>query len=146
MPNLIWAFYLHVTWINRLLMRHKLINFDWIVNNLIVHNLLIPVNRSSCSPQFYSCFSLKKSEAAASRCTSWYLVKFRNIQRKTPVLESVFNKVAGMQLSCEYLEIFRNSFFHKTPAVVASEKFMNFPGKHQWRRGNRFIFSINTTE
>ena len=62
------------------------------------------------------------------------------------MLESVFNKVAGMQLSCEYLEIFRNSFFHKTPAVVASEKFMNFPGKNQWRRGNRFIFSVNTTE
>ena len=27
--------------INLLLMKHKLINLDWIVNNLIVHNLLI---------------------------------------------------------------------------------------------------------
>ena len=48
------------------------------------------------------------------------LKKFRNIQRKTPVLESVFNKVAGLQLSCEYCEIFKNSFFHKTPPVAAS--------------------------
>ena len=38
MPNLDWTFY--VTWINLLLMKHKLINFDWIVNNLIVFNLL----------------------------------------------------------------------------------------------------------
>ena len=34
-----WTFY--VTWINLLLMKHKLVNFDWIVNNLIVRNLLI---------------------------------------------------------------------------------------------------------
>ena len=34
-----WTFY--VTWINLLLMKHKLVNFDWIVNNLIVCNLLI---------------------------------------------------------------------------------------------------------
>ena len=37
-------------------------------------------------------------------------------------------------------KIFKNSFFHKTPPVTASEKFMNFPGKHQWRSRNRFIF------
>ena len=37
MPNLDWNFY--ATWINLLLMKHKLINFGWI--NLIVHNLLI---------------------------------------------------------------------------------------------------------
>ena len=34
------------------------------------------------------------------------------------MLESVFNNVAGLQLSCEYYEIFKNSFFHKTPAVA----------------------------
>ena len=72
--------------------------------------------------------------------------KSSNIQRKTPVLESVSNKVAGLQFSCEYCEIFKNSFFHKTPPVAASEKFINFPGKHQWQRRNRFIFLINTTE
>ena len=67
-------------------------------------------------------------------------------EKKTPVLESVFNKVAGLQLSCEYCEIFKSSFFHKTPPVAASEKFISFPGKHQRRWSNRFIFSINTTE
>ena len=38
------------------------------------------------------------------------------------MLESLFNKVAGLQLSCEYSEIFKNSFFHKTPLVAAFEK------------------------
>ena len=42
--------------------------------------------------------------------------------------ESLFNKVAGLQLSCEYCKNFKNSFFHKTPPVAASEKFKNFPG------------------
>ena len=65
---------------------------------------------------------------------------------KTPVLESLFNKVAGLQLFCEYCEIFKNSFFHKTPPVAVSEKFTNFPGKHQWWRRNRFIFLISTTK
>ena len=71
--------------------------------------------------------------------------KSSNIQRKTPVLESVSNKVEGLQFSCEYCEIFKNSFFHKTPPVAASEKF-KFSKKHQWRRRDRFIFLINTTK
>ena len=48
-----------------------------------------------------------------------------------PALGSVFNKVAGLQLSCEYCETnivkIENSFFHKTPPVAASEEFINFP-------------------
>ena len=39
------------------------------------------------------------------------------------MLESLFNKVAGLQLSCEYYEVFKNDFFRKTTLVVASEKF-----------------------
>ena len=42
------------------------------------------------------------------------------------MLESLFNKVAGQQLSCEYCEMFKNSFFHKAPPVVASGKFVNY--------------------
>ena len=38
--------------------------------------------------------------------------------------------IAGLQLSCGYCEIFRNSYFHKKPPVAASENFINFPGKH----------------
>ena len=52
-------------------------------------------------------------------------------------LENICVKVAGLQLSCEYCKNFNKSFFHKTPPVAVSEK---FPGKHQWRRRNRFIF------
>ena len=42
--------------------------------------------------------------------------------------ESVFNKVVGLQLSSEHSKIFKNSFFHETPPVVAFEKFINFQG------------------
>ena len=41
---------------------------------------------------------------------------------KTPVLPPLFNKVAGFQFSCEYFEIFENSFFHKAHPVDTSEK------------------------
>ena len=49
------------------------------------------------------------------------------IFRGVPVLESFFNKVVGLQFSCEYSKIFKNSFFHKTPPVAATEKLINFP-------------------
>ena len=39
LPNLDQTF--DVTWINLLLIKYKLLNFDWIANNLIVRNLLI---------------------------------------------------------------------------------------------------------
>ena len=38
------------------------------------------------------------------------------------MLESVFNKVAGLKRTFEYSEIFKNSFSHKTPSVAASKK------------------------
>ena len=59
------------------------------------------------------------------------------------MLEYVFNRVAGLQLSCEYCKVFKNSFFQKTPPVAGSEKSINLPGKHQWWRRNRFIFLLN---
>ena len=64
------------------------------------------------------------------------------------MLESVFNDVAGLQLSCEYYEIFKNSFFHETPAVAAFDKFENFPGDvlENWRSCNKFIFLVNIAE
>ena len=45
------------------------------------------------------------------------------------MLESVFNKVAGVQLSCEYCEIFKNIFFHKTPSVATIAKNHKFSWK-----------------
>ena len=62
------------------------------------------------------------------------------------MLESLFNKVAGLERFCEIYNIFKNSFFQKTPPVAASEKFINSSGKQQWRRHNRFVFLRNKTE
>ena len=138
MPNLDWTFY--VLWINLLLMKHKLINFDWIVSNLIVCNLLI--NYLNLIKE-----SIKKQLLSKKMFFEIDVLKnFCNIQRKTPVLECASNKVAGLQLCCEHCEIFKNSFFPKTPPVAAFEKSINFRGKHQWRKCNRFIFLLNTTE
>ena len=58
--------------------------------------------------------------------------KFRNVHRKTPVLESLINNVANLQacnfiretpthvFSCEYCKIFKNNFSFRTPLVTAS--------------------------
>ena len=74
------------------------------------------------------------TEAAAHRCSVAVKKNQKqrladllcNIQSKTPVLESLFNKVAALQLSCEYCKICKNSFFHKTPLVAASGKIDKF--------------------
>ena len=50
------------------------------------------------------------------------------------MLDSVFNKVAGLQLSSEYCEILKTSFFHEKPPVAASEIFINFSGEQQKQR------------
>ena len=102
-------------------MKHKLINFDGIVNSLIVHNLLI--NYRNLSKESINTEAVAHSCSVAvlknQKQTLAYVLrdgcpqKFCNIQRKTPVLESAFNKVAGLQLSCEYCEFFKNSFFIK---------------------------------
>ena len=55
-------------------------------------------------------------------------------------------KLQACNFPVNIAKFFKNSFFHKTTPVAASEKFINFPGKRQWRRRNRFIFLINTTE
>ena len=66
------------------------------------------------------------------RSRSQMFLKIRNIHRKIPVLESLFNKVSGLQdlqlylkrlqhiFSREYCKIFKNSFFDAAPPVAAS--------------------------
>ena len=55
-------------------------------------------------------------------------LKISQIYRKTPVLVSLFNKVAGLKetlprvFSCEICEIFKNTFFSRTPPMAASEQ------------------------
>ena len=64
--------------------------------------------------------------------------KFCNIHSKTtPVLESLFNKVAGLKasnfikkrylhvFSCEYCKVFKNTFINRTPPVDAPVR-LNF--------------------
>ena len=109
-------------------MKHELINFDRIHSNLTACNLLI------------NYVNLIK-ESIEKQLLTWQmffgkdvLKDFAIFREKKHVLDTLFNKVAGLQLSCEYCEISKNSLFHKTPPVASSEKFINFPGKHQWRR------------
>ena len=62
------------------------------------------------------------------------LKKFRNIHRKTPVLESLFNKVTGLQVclfirkrlqhkcfsTCDICELFKNTYFGEHLRIAAS--------------------------
>ena len=56
------------------------------------------------------------------------------MHRKTPMLESLFSKPAGLKAHnfikkytptqlffCEYCEIFKNRFFYRTPLMAASK-------------------------
>ena len=48
-------------------------------------------------------------------------LKILQISQETPVFESLFNKVAGLQVvSCAFCEIFKYTFFYRTPPVAAS--------------------------
>ena len=123
---------------NLLLMKHELIHFYLIVTNLIFHKLLINylnLIEESIKKQLLTAVLQLFEKIKSSRQQMFFKIrcsqKFCNIHRKTPVLEFLFNKIAGLQLSCEYCKVFKNSFFHKTPSVAASEKLINFPGKHQ---------------
>ena len=51
-------------------------------------------------------------------------------------------KLQACNFPVNVAKFLKNSFFHKTPSAAASEKFINFRGKHQWRRCNRSIFLI----
>ena len=81
---------------------------------------------------FEKVFLLSKINLRPSK-TSLYVSIFRNIHMKTTVLESLFNKVAGLQacnketptqvFSCEYCEIFKNTYFEERLRTSVSEVF-----------------------
>ena len=48
------------------------------------------------------------------------LINLQNSQENTCARVSFFNKVAGLVFSCEFCEISKNTFFHRTPLVDAS--------------------------
>ena len=55
-------------------------------------------------------------------------------------------KLQACNFSVNIGNFFGAAFFKKTPPMEDSEKFINFSGKHQSQRCNRFIFLTNTTE
>ena len=57
---------------------------------------------------------------------------------RTPFLQNISGRL--ILNIAKYLR----TLYHRT-SVAASEKFINFPGKHQWRRRNEFIFLVNAT-
>ena len=67
--------------------KHKLINFHWIVTHLIVCNLLITY------------LNLIKESGQKQLLTEQMLFEI-GVQRKTPVLQSDFDQVSGLQFSC----------------------------------------------
>ena len=92
---------------------------------------------------FLFCFFVKMSTSYVA----WYVIyscrktwcssKFCNIHRKTPVLESLFNKVSGLKacifiekytptqlFSYEYYKIFKNNFFMEHLFIILLRNFM----------------------
>ena len=49
-----------------------------------------------------------------------YSKKFRKIQRKTPVRESLLPESLAQVLSCEFCETSKNTFFYRTSLVAVS--------------------------
>ena len=79
-------------------MKHNLIYFNR-VKNLIVLSLLK-------NQMFFEIAALKVSQYSEQNTCAGVC----------------FNKVAGLQLSCEYYKIFKNGLFHKTPPMSTSEE------------------------
>ena len=78
-------------------------------------------------------------EAVAHRCSVAVLKNQK--ESSADVLQNRFslkfrNKLQACNFPVTIAKTFKNNFFHKTSAVAASEKFINFPGKHHWRRRN----------
>ena len=102
----------------------------------------------------YACFSYVEKQPFADVLQNKTLQNFAIFKGKTPVLESLFNKVLALKVktddpiqifSCEYCEIMKNSFFY-TALVAASESCfytiyinLSLPGKSKIPRGRFFL-------
>ena len=58
-------------------------------------------------------------------------------------MKPLIKKVAGFQLYCENCEIFKSNFLNKTSPETASEKFINFSGKHQSAISGRGVIDLS---
>ena len=114
--SLDWTFY--GTWIN-LLMKHKFINFYWIVNNLIVRNNYLSLTKESIQKQllteqmFFEIGAVKNFAILSGKHLCW------------------IGKLQACKFPMNIAKFLRTAFFIK---------------HLQWRRRNRFFFLINTTE
>ena len=75
------------------------------------------------TPRFWIIFksSNKSNRWLADVLQSSCSLKFCNVQRRTHVMESLFDKAADLQVfSSEYCEILRIAFLYRTPPVAAS--------------------------
>ena len=63
-----------------------------------------------------------------------FLKLSQNSQENTCVRVSFLVKLqaldSGILFSCEFCEIFKNTFFHRTPLVAASDNLKNFKNVH----------------
>ena len=81
---------------------------------------------------FFLYFNLRKKLLEVF-CRKRCIQKFRKFDRETPVWESLFNKVAGldMQISWEICEICKNTYFEEHLWTTASESVGNTTLLHE---------------
>ena len=89
----------------------------------IKHNYILPISSSLAKK---CCSSLLlKTTVRSSRSQMFFkivvLKNFRNLHRKTPLLEKLYEKETTTQVFFfEYCKIFKKSLFYRVSAVVAS--------------------------
>ena len=82
------------------------------------------------------------ADVLQSRCSK----TLRNIRRKTPALESLFNSWSSSGLlSCEYCNIFKDRFFHKTCPVAVSALYL-YLSKLLLRRPCSYFVYFNSSK
>ena len=144
LAKIVNSIYLIKSFFAKSLQRYFLCYVSYVIDVFYVHCCFFcGASLEICSKEYFSnivwilSFLVEKQPFAdvfRNRCSS----KFCNIHRKTtPVLESLFNKVAGLKasnfikkrylhvFSCEYCKILKNTFFNRTPPVDAPVR-LNF--------------------
>ena len=119
---------------------------------LIVHNLLINylnLIKASIQKQLPTAVLQLFQKIRSSRYSQMLfeigvLKNFAIFRGKYPCLFLIKLQVCNFPVNIT--KFLRTAFFMKHLRWLLSEKFRNFAGKHRWRRSNRFIFLINTTE